>query len=127
MLQFTMFLVLSLLINTDCYNQYEMLNNAYVDYTHTIEVVSKLGYEAELNPLSRRLMKITKTKQNWLIMRDIYLIGLSQLIRLPKPYNNIIIYAVDFGHFICGYYSGVYSSSYPFVGNFKLTLFYVEF
>ena len=99
----------------------ELLSNAYIDYFTTIEGIQSPMWE-EGNPVGIYIFNHTNYKQQQII-GALYLIGLSQLYRLPKPLDIISMYAFDIGHFW-----GVYTwrntgyLKYPI----KLTLFRIE-
>jgi len=105
-----------------------MLNNAYVDYSHTIEVVDDIGYKAEKNLLSRRIMQLLKTRDNWELAKYAYMSGLLITYNLlPKKINDIFAFTVSTGHFICGIYSYKNSPHYKFNGDFVLPIIYKRF
>jgi len=119
-----------ILINCDLYNLYSimMINNTYVDYSHTIEVVNDIGYEAEKNLLSRKIMQLLKTRENWELAKYAYMSGLLITYNLlPEKINDIFAFIVSTGHFVCGIYSYKNSPHYKFNGDFILPLVYKRF
>ena len=79
----------------------ETIYNADVDYYTTIDGIQSPLWE-EANPIGVMIFNNTDYKQQQ-ILGIIYLTGLSQLYRLPKPYNYIITMAFDIGHFYGAY------------------------
>jgi len=105
-----------------------MLNNAYVDYSHTIEVVNDIGYEAEKNLLSRKIMQLLKMRDNWEFAKYAYMSGLLIIYNLlPEKLNDIFAFTVSAGHFVCGIYSYKNSPHYKFNGDFVLPIIYERF
>ena len=122
-----LFIIVVLTMPIDYYSYY-MLYNAYVDYSHTIEVVDDIGYKAEKNLLSRRIMQLLKTRDNWELAKYAYMSGLLITYNLlPKKINDIFAFTVSTGHFICGIYSYKNSPHYKFNGDFVLPIIYKRF
>ena len=75
----------------------EAVSNAGVDYFTTIRGIQS-QFWTEGNPLAAEIFRHTNYRQQY-ILGCLYLVGLSQLHKLPKPYSKIIIMAFDAGHF----------------------------
>jgi len=122
-----LFIIVALAIPVDYYDYY-MLYNAYIDYSHTIEVVDNIGYETEKNLLSRKIMKLLKTRDNWELAKYVYMSGLLITYNLlPKKINDIFAFIVSTGHFVCIVYSYKHSPHYLFKGDAILPIIAYKF
>lgn len=94
---------ISVLMINPTLNNAEAITNFYSDYSATINGIQDWRY-CEGNPIARKIFDtVNNDKKKLEIMGSIYLIGLSSLSLLPKPYNDIIDYALKIGHFYGGW------------------------